>query len=54
MTRVSKKFGWYYRYEPRYILVDRLSKELNLSHEEVRQQIRKERNFIIENILYYK
>lgn len=53
MTRIQRKYGHYYSYQPRDILVSRLSQELSMTKEQIREQIRKERNFIIDNQQYY-
>lgn len=54
MGRYKKRFGRYYVYHPRQVLINRLCRELNMSEKEVRQQIRKERRFIIKNERYFK
>lgn len=54
MTRYKKQFGRYYVYHPRQVLINRLCAELNMPEKEVRQQIRKERAFIIKNERYFK
>ena len=53
MTRAKKKYGHPYFYEPKYILISRLSQQLNMSHEEVRERIKVEREFILRNQQYY-
>lgn len=53
ICRVNKKYGHQYIYNPKYILLSRLSQQLNMSIEEVREQIQKEREFIIKNQHYY-
>jgi energy-converting hydrogenase A subunit M len=53
MRRTRKKFGHSYFYEPRRNLVYRLSKELNLSLDEVRLRISEERAFILKYPQYF-
>ena len=53
IKRRKKKWGHWYQYEPRAILVQRLCAELGWSEEQVREQIRKEREFLLENKQYY-
>ena len=53
ITRVNKRYGWYYTYNPRQILVSRLAQQLGWSHERVREQIRQERDFLIKHSRYY-
>ena len=53
ISRVRKKWGWQYEYVPKQILVSRLSQQLNISEDEVRKQIQKERELIIKNQQYF-
>jgi len=53
IKREKKKWGHYYHYEPRVTLIQRLCSELGWSEEQVREQIRKERRFLIQNKQYF-
>ena len=46
IRRVRKKWGHPYQYNPRPVLIQRLSQELNLTETQVREQIIKEREFL--------
>ena len=46
MRRVRKRWGHPYQYNPRNVLIQRLSSELGLTEQEIREQIAKEREFL--------
>lgn len=48
LGRPYGKFGHRYKYRPRNALLERLSKELGWSKESVRQQLYRERAFLLE------
>lgn len=52
-VKEAKRYGRPYRYNPRYQLVQRLAKELNMSQNEVLDQIRKERAWVLEHRKYF-
>ncbi len=54
ITRIKKKWGHPYNYNPKYILISRLAEELGWSEDAVKQRIQEERAFLIKNIQYYK
>lgn len=47
IVKTNKKWGWLYQYNPRQILIDRLILELGWTETQVREQIYKERKFLI-------
>jgi hypothetical protein len=53
MRREKWRWGRTYTYTPKPNLIRRLSAELNMSADEVREQIAKEREFILKNKIYY-
>lgn len=53
MRRKRKAFGNPYFYEPRRNLVYRLSKELNMTMDAVRERIAKERAFLLKYPQYF-
>lgn len=54
MLRTKKKWGHPYEYYPRQQLLNRLSKELNMTKEEVLDQIDKEQAYFIRYGHYYR
>ena len=54
ILRVRKRWGHYYSYTPRQILINRLCAELGWSEKAIREQIQKERTFLIENHKYFR
>lgn len=54
ITRIKKKWGHPYIYQPKYILISRLAEELSWSEDQVIKQIEEERAFLIQNLQYYK
>lgn len=53
IKRVKKRFGRPYYYIPQARLVRRLAQQLQKSEEEIREQIAREREFLIEYKRYY-
>ena len=53
ILKVKKQFGNPYNYNPWMALLKRLSAETGMSVEEVRNQLFKERRWLIENRQYY-
>lgn len=53
LLRKRKRFGHPYHYNPRKRLLERLSHQSGLSIEEVKEQLRKERAFILKYPNYY-
>ncbi|MBE9068865.1 hypothetical protein IQ260_19660 [Leptolyngbya cf. ectocarpi LEGE 11479] len=47
MTRATTRYGRPYQYRPRITLVRRLATELNMSLEDVLDQIQKERHYLL-------
>ena len=47
MKRLKGRYGCPYEYRPRITLLQRLSAELNMSIEEVLDQIQKERHYLL-------
>ena len=47
MVRVTTRYGKPYQYRPRITLVKRLATELNMSLEDVLDQIEKERKYLL-------
>lgn len=47
MKKTKKKYGHLYRYEPNGQLLKRLSQEMGMSLTEVREQLIKEREYLI-------
>lgn len=54
ITRVKKKWGHPYVYNPRAKLIQRIERELGWSKFDVIMQFRKERKFLIKNKIYYR
>jgi hypothetical protein len=54
ILRTRKRWGHPTNYTPRRALVERLAQELSLSPEAVRLQLSKEREFLLENIRYFR
>lgn len=52
-VRERKEYGNPYRYQPRMRLIKRLSRELQMSQEEVLAQIRKERAWLLKHRKYF-
>lgn len=53
MRRKKWKWGRNYTYIPRQTLVKRLARQLNMTEEEVKNQIAKERTYILQHSRYY-
>lgn len=53
MLRTRKKWGHPYTYEPREILLSRLSQELSMTKTEVRDQLLTERSWLLEHSRYF-
>lgn len=53
ICRVKKRFGKRYRYVPRKPLIMRLSKQLNMTPDQIRLQLMEERAFLIKFPQYY-
>jgi hypothetical protein len=53
IKRVKKRFGRFYFYTPQDRLVKRLSQELGMSEDKVREQIERERVYLIQYRKYY-
>lgn len=53
MKRKKWKWGLNYTYIPKQPLVKRLARQLNMTEEEVRNQIAKERAYILQYSQYY-
>lgn len=51
IRRVYWKFGNFYEYKPRGNLIERLAKQLQMSKSDVLDQIQKERQFLIKDLL---
>ncbi len=49
MTRERWRYGKKYYYRPRSHLLNRLAKELNMTKEQVRDQIAKEKAYLLKN-----
>lgn len=54
IIKVKKKWGHYYEYTPRNVLILRLAEDLNWTEEAVRRQIVKEREFLTKNRRYFR
>ena len=50
MLRVGKRYGHYYYYTPRGHLLNRLTRELGMTHDQVIAQIHKERQLLLRHI----
>lgn len=48
IQRFKKKWGWAYIYKPRADLITRLSEQLGMSRGEVRVQLQRERNHLLQ------
>lgn len=53
ILRTTKRFGNPVTYNPRVCLLKRLSSETGLSEKEVRQQLIRERQWLLENRKYF-
>lgn len=53
IKRIKKSWGRAYYYTPQSRLVQRLAKELGKSSEEIKEQIAKERAFLLQYKRYY-
>jgi transposase len=53
MSRLKKRWGHDKYYYPRKQLIERLKEELGWSEARIRNQIEKERKFLIKYSLYY-
>jgi hypothetical protein len=52
IRRTKWRYGWIYVYRPYRNLISRLSSELGMSEDQVRDQIQAERKWLIENPWY--
>lgn len=53
ISRKKKSWGHNYHYNPQNRLVMRLAKQLNKTPEQIREQLQKEREFILKYGRYY-
>jgi hypothetical protein len=53
ITRIKKKWGHPVTYTPRATLVERLSRELGMTYDQVIDQLFKERDFLLKYRRYY-
>jgi hypothetical protein len=54
ILRTKKRWGHPVRYSPRQVLVERLAEELQMTPDQVLSQLQKERDFLLENIRYFR
>ena len=54
IKRVRKKWGHFYQYNPKTVLIQRLCSELGWTEKEVREQIAKEREFLTRHRQYLR
>lgn len=53
MVRKKWKWGWNYTYVPRKMLIERLARQLKLTEDDVRNQLAKERQWLLKHSQYY-
>ncbi len=53
MLRRRKRWGHYYSYKPKYILLSRLSQQTGMTIDGVRQRLQDEREWLLEHRQYY-
>lgn len=53
IIKTKKRWGHPYRYNPRQILLSRLSQETGMSEEQVREQLIKEREWLLTHKQYF-
>lgn len=53
IVKTTKQWGHFHRYEPKPELLQRLSQELGWTEQEVLQQIREERAWLLKHYQYF-
>jgi hypothetical protein len=53
ILKTKKRWGHPYRYQPKQILLSRLSQETGMSEEQVKQQLLKEREWLLAHKQYF-